>query len=77
MRPLRRPWEEESYPERLGVADRCDACGARATAHVTVGHDGHLLLCGYHFRTHERAVVARGYAVDDTRPPAPALADAA
>ncbi len=32
----------------LTAADRCDRCGARATARVTLTGGGELFFCGHH-----------------------------
>jgi hypothetical protein len=42
----------------LTVADRCDRCGARATAHVTLAGGGELCFCGHHARRYDEALRA-------------------
>jgi hypothetical protein len=42
----------------LAVADRCDRCGARATAHVTLVGGGELYFCGHHARRYDDALRA-------------------
>jgi hypothetical protein len=50
---------------RLTVADRCDACGARAMGRALLPDphgtgDGVLLLCGHHLRRHGPRIVEVG-----------------
>lgn len=42
----------------LTAADRCDRCGARATARATFGGGSELLFCGHHARKYEVAIRA-------------------
>jgi hypothetical protein len=42
----------------LTAADRCDRCGARATARVTLSGGGKLYFCGHHTRRYDHALRA-------------------
>ena len=42
----------------LTDADRCDRCGARATARVTFTGGGELFFCGHHTRRYDAALRA-------------------
>jgi hypothetical protein len=42
----------------LTAADRCDRCGARATARVTLSGGGELFFCGHHTRRYDEALKA-------------------
>lgn len=42
----------------LTSADRCDRCGARATALVTLAGGGQLYFCGHHTRRYDEALRA-------------------
>ena len=42
----------------LTAADRCDRCGARATARVTLTGGGELFFCGHHTRRYDDALRA-------------------
>lgn len=44
----------------LTAADRCDRCGARALARVTLTSGFELLLCGHHTREHAARLRADG-----------------
>lgn len=39
-------------PAALTAADRCDRCGAAASARVILTSGGELLFCGHHAREH-------------------------
>ena len=42
----------------LTAADRCDRCGARATARVILSGGGELFFCGHHTRRYDGALRA-------------------
>ncbi|HEY6744591.1 MAG TPA: hypothetical protein VI357_02620 [Mycobacteriales bacterium] len=42
----------------LTAADRCDRCGARATARITLSGGGELFFCGHHTRRYDQALRA-------------------
>jgi len=42
----------------LTDSDRCDRCGARATARVTLTGGGELYFCGHHTRRYDEALRA-------------------
>ncbi|GAA3220159.1 hypothetical protein ACFP63_15340 [Oerskovia jenensis] len=69
MNHLRRPWEppDADPHDALDRCDQCDACGATACVRVTVAGRSQLLFCDPHYRAHEGAIVAAGYAVRDER----------
>ena len=48
----------DSVAAILTVADRCDRCGARATAHVTLAGGGELYFCGHLARRYAHALRA-------------------
>lgn len=51
----------------LRPADRCDRCGARAYAAITVASGLGLLMCAHHLNKHEAEFVRRGYVIHDER----------
>jgi len=59
----------ERTPPRVGrlkIADRCDACGARAYVAAEI-HDVDLLFCAHHFAQHETAIRAVADEILDER----------
>ena len=53
----------------LGVADRCDRCGAQAVARATMMSGSHLLFCGHHLRAHEAGLRAASARIARARRP--------
>ena len=48
----------DTVADILTAADRCDRCGARATARVTLPGGGELFFCGHHTRRYDEALRA-------------------
>ncbi|HST63624.1 MAG TPA: hypothetical protein VLM05_00425 [Mycobacteriales bacterium] len=53
----------DTVADILTAADRCDRCGARATARVTLSGGGELFFCGHHTRRYDSALRAVDAAV--------------
>lgn len=43
----------------------CDQCGVPAKFRIYLTVDSLLTLCGHHFRRHEVAMMAKGYAAEE------------
>ena len=56
--------KQSATQKSLSKRDRCDQCQARAYVRVTK-NQLELMFCNHHFRSHEPAIIADEWLIDD------------